>query len=213
MRTCRDIKGFTVVELLVALVVTSVILSAVAALAFAMNTAANVGADTALSQAQLRHTCLRLRDLIGNGKLICAAPGNDLVVWRADDNGNEAIDVNEVVYIERGTDLNRLRLCRFETVGSNLVTLGDLADSNSKSALAARHNEQFTPLVPDCNDVSFTCRRDDPSDPMPLTRHVTVSLGLIENGSVRRYEIDAALRAWAGHLLSADGTALVSDDD
>lgn len=209
MMTSRDNEGFTLVELLVALVVTSVILSAVAALAFAMNTASNVGDDMALSQAQVRQTTLRLADLVRGARLICAAPGNDLVVWRADDNGNNAIDVNEVVYIECGAERNMLRLCHFETTGSHTVTLGDLA--NAKSLLMSGFDEQFTLLIPDCNDVSFTCHRD--SGHVTHTKRVTISLELIENDGVHRYEIDAALRAWAGHLLNADGTALVDEDD
>jgi prepilin-type N-terminal cleavage/methylation domain-containing protein len=214
MMTSRDNEGFTLVELLVALVVTSVILSAVAALAFAMNTASNVGADRALSQAQVRQTTLRLADLVRGARLICAAPGNapaDLVIWRADDNGNNAIDVNEVVYIERGAELNMLRLCHFETTGSHTVTLGYLADAAAKSSLMSGFDEKFTLLIPNCNEVSFTCHRD--GGPVTRTKRVTISLELIEDNGVHRYEIDAALRAWAGHLLSADGTALVDKDD
>ncbi|MBN1359926.1 MAG: prepilin-type N-terminal cleavage/methylation domain-containing protein [Sedimentisphaerales bacterium] len=213
MQRSPDIKGFTLVELLVALVVSSVILSAVTALAFAMSTAGNVGEDRALGQAQVRQTTLRLLDLIRNAKLICAAPGNDLVLWRADDNGSNTIDVNEVVYLERGTNRRMLRLCHFDTHGSHVVTLSGLADSDTKSSLMSAYDEQFTLLIPGCDEVSFACHGGAIGDPVSRTKSVTVSLDLIENNGVHRYEIDAALRAWAGHLLNADGTALVSDDD
>ncbi len=213
MAGTHDTEAFTVVELLVALVVTSVILSAVAALAFAMSTAGHVGEDMALSQAQVRQASLRLREIMGHARLVCAAPGDDLALWSGDDNGNDAIDVNEVIYVERGAEQAMLRLCRFETTGSHVVTLSDLANSNTKSLLTSSYQAQFTPLMPDCGNVSFTCHRDDPADPLTKTQHVTISFELTEGNGVHRYEIDAALRAWAGHLLSADGTALVSDDD
>jgi prepilin-type N-terminal cleavage/methylation domain-containing protein len=209
----RDIKGFTLVELLVALVVTSVILSAVATLAFAMNTASNAGEDSAYRQAQLRQTTLRLLDLIGGAKLVCAAPGDDLVVWRADTNGNEAIDVNEVVYVERGTDLDMLRLCSFETTGSHLVTLSDLTAADTKSWLVSNYDEQLTVLMSGCSNVQFTCWRDSAGDPLTRARQVTISVDLVEDSAVHHYEIDAALRARADHLLSSDGASLVSDDD
>lgn len=213
MSSSRDIKGFTLVELMVALVVTGVILSAVAALAFAMNTSADVGEDMALSQAQYRQAVLWLRDLIGNARLICAAPGDDLVVWKADTNGDNLIDVNEVVYIERGADATMVRLCAFETNGSYHVTIGDLTDPSTKASLTASHEESFTRLMPECSNVAFTCHRSNAGDPLPETRSVTISLDLTEDNGIHRYEIDAALRAWAGHLLSTDGTALVASDD
>jgi prepilin-type N-terminal cleavage/methylation domain-containing protein len=213
MRTTRDIKGLTLVELLVALVVTSIILSGVATLAFAMNAASNAGDDVAMSQARLRYATLRLLDLIRDCNLICAAPGNDLVVWRADDNGNNLIDVDEIVYIERGADLSMLRLCSFETAGSHLMTLSDLADADTKSSLISGYDEQFILIIPDCNQVSFTCHRDDIDDRLPQTKRVTIAFDLTENGGVHHYEINATLRAWAGHLLNENGTALVEKDD
>lgn len=213
MHPSHDNRGFTLVELLVALVVTSVILSAVAALAFAMTTSSNIGEDRALSQARLRQTMLRLRDLIGNAKLVCAAPGDDLVIWEADTNTNGAIDVDEVVYLERGADHNMLRLCRFQTAGSYQPTLADLADPGTKASLIASYAGQFTLLLPDCDNVSFTYYQYPSGDRVARTKRVTITLDLTEDDGVHRYEIDAALRAWAGHLLSADGTAVVSDDD
>ena len=70
---------------MVGLMVTSIILSAVATLAFAMSSASTAGGDSALRQAELRNATVRLSELIGNCKMICAAPGTDLAVWTADD--------------------------------------------------------------------------------------------------------------------------------
>ena len=37
--------------------------------------------DTIRAQMQLRYTTLRISELIRTSKLVCAAPGNDLVLW------------------------------------------------------------------------------------------------------------------------------------
>ena len=213
MYSPRDIKGFTLVELMVALVVTSVILSAVAALAFAMNTSADVGEDTALSQAQYRQAVLWLGDLIGHARLICAAPGDDLVVWRADDNRDNRIDSTEVVYIERGSDASMVRLCEFGANNSYHLTLSELADPDTKSVLISSHARLLTPLIPECSNVSFTCHGDNLGDLLTRTNRVMITLDLTENDAVHRYEVDVALRARADYLLNADGTALVIRDD
>jgi hypothetical protein len=47
----------------------------------------------------------------------------------------------------------------------------------------------------------------------PRTRLLTVSFDLLENNLTRRYEMNIALRAWAGHLLDESGTGIVNGDD
>jgi prepilin-type N-terminal cleavage/methylation domain-containing protein len=210
MGRIRYTRGFTLVELLVGLLVTSIILSAVATLAFALSSAERVSGDTAFTQAQLRQATLRLGELIGQGKLLCAAPGNDLVVWRADDNGNKQIDVNEVVYIERGADANMLRLCRFSAAGHVTKTLSELQLPETKAQLLSSYTPLYVPLIPECRNVTF--RYDVPS-PLPRAKLLAISFDLTESNVVHRYEITAALHAWAGHLLNAPGDALVLSDD
>jgi len=72
-RPKHNFKGFTLVELLVALVVTSIILAAVATLAYALGTVNDSSNDTAVKQAQLRYATLRISDLIKYSKLVYAA--------------------------------------------------------------------------------------------------------------------------------------------
>jgi hypothetical protein len=40
-----------------------------------------------------------------------------------------------------------------------------------------------------------------------------LSFDLIENGAVRRYQVNAALHGWSGHLLDDSGDVINSDDD
>jgi prepilin-type N-terminal cleavage/methylation domain-containing protein len=208
MKTTRYRKAFTLAELLVTLVVTSIILLAVTTLAFAMSSATRASDDTVLKEAQLRQARLRIGELIRNCKLICAAPGNDLAVWRADSNNDGGINVCELVYIERGDGLNVLRLCEFSPADGDVVTLESLALATTKELLVSQHTETYASLIPVCENVQFHLDATP-----PFTRRVNVSFGLRENGVAHSHEVNVALRGWGGNLLSADGTTLAGDDD
>ena len=208
MKTTRTKKAFTLVELLITMVVTGIILLAVTTLAFAMSSASRSSDDTILIEAQLRQTRLRIGELIRTCKLICAAPGNDLAIWQADTNDAGRINVSELVYIERGDGLNTLRLCLFAPGQNDVVTLETLAVATTKASLVSTYAEIYVPLIPMCHNVRFGL-----DTAPPFTRRVTVSFDAGETGGAHPHEVNVALRAWAGHLLSSDGTALVSDDD
>jgi prepilin-type N-terminal cleavage/methylation domain-containing protein len=209
-RTVRHRQGFTLIELLVGMLITSIILSAVAAFAFALSVATTASGDTAAKQAQLRQATVRLRDLVGTCKLLCAAPGSDLVIWREDDNNDNRINVNELVYIERGEACDRLRLCRFAAADNPSLTLAELALATTKAQLEASYGVTYTPLVPVCRAVQFAFY---PAAPVTAARCLRISFGLTENGVDHPYEIVAALRGRAGHLLKPAGDALVACDD
>lgn len=208
MKTTRHMRAFTLVELLVTLVVTSIILLAVTTLAFAMSSATRASDDTSLKEGQLRQARLRIGELIRNCKLICAAPGNDLVVWQADPNNDGGINVRELVYIERGDDLNTLRLCQFSPAAGDTVTLQSLAAAMTKEFLVSQYAGTYATLIPVCEDVQFHVDATP-----PFTRRVTISFRLIENGTAHPYEVSMALRGWAGNLLNDAGDAIVGDDD
>ncbi len=208
MKTTRNKKAFTLVELLITMVVTGILLSAVATLAFAMSSASRSSDDTILNEALLRQTRLRIGELIRTCKLICAAPGNDLAIWQADTNDDGQINVSELVYIERGAGLNTLQLCQFSIGQNDPVELSALASAATKADLVSTYAETHVRLIPTCQNVQFGL-----DTAPPRTRRVTVSFDLGEEGAAHPYDVSVTLRAWAGHLLSADGTTLVSDDD
>jgi hypothetical protein len=208
MKTTRSIKALTLVELLVALMVTGILLSAVATLAFALNSASQASDDTVLKQAQLRHATLRISELVRNCRLICAAPGDDLAIWTADDNGDGQINVNELVYLERGDGLNTLQFCQFASEADPNVALGSLGLSTTKAQLISSHDETYIVLIPQCKNVQFGL-----DSAPPFTRLLTISFDLTEDDTDHRHEIDVALRCWAGNVLNAAGDALVTDDD
>jgi len=200
-------KAFTLVELLVALILVGILLSAVAAVAYALDNATAVGEDVTVKQAQLRHTTLHILDLVRTCRMICAAPGNDLVLWKADENGDGRINVNELVYIEAGDNLDKLQLCCFDS-SADEVAFGSLALSTTKADLIAAYDPAYKTLLPDCSNVAFTVD----STP-PWTNTLTVGFDLTEEGRVCRYEISATLCAWAGHLLDDSGALVTTGDD
>jgi len=115
MKKKRNKKGLALIELIIAMIVTSIVLTAVVTLAYALDTVNDVTDETSKLQAQIRFATVRISDLIRHCKLICGTPSGELAVWRADD-GNGQININELVYIERGTGNDYLRLCEFPSL-------------------------------------------------------------------------------------------------
>jgi len=193
------------------MLITSIILTAVATFAFALSTVGLASSDTAVTQAQLRQATLRIGELVGACKLICAAPGHDLVIWRADDNADNQINVNELVYLERGDACNTLRLCQFTAADNPHVALSDLALVATKSQFLSSCQATYTPLIPQCKDVGFAFFPVPP--PLTFVKCLMVSFTLTENGADHKYESVAALRSRAGHLLNRTGDAIVATED
>jgi prepilin-type N-terminal cleavage/methylation domain-containing protein len=183
-------KGFTLVELLVALIVSSIILAAVATLAFAISSA-NVSTDDISSkQAKVRFATLKISELIRHCKLIYSTSGSDITIWKEDSDGDNTIDSDEMVYIEAGEDANYIQIHEPDT---NPVV-----------------------LIPKCKNVLFGLYdsnfEDSRASPLK-TKYVSITFGLVENGVEHQYQVNNDLRSWAGNLLSADGQSIVSDDD
>jgi len=203
-------SGFTLVELLVALIVSSVVLTAVATLAYALGSANDSTDDTSRKQAQVRYTTLRISELVRHCKLICFAGPADFAVWRADENNDGRINFSELVYIEKGADGNHLQLCDFPIAGADPVKLSDIQAYSTNWWLSYNLSVRRTVLIPQCSKVRFRF----PVDGLPpWTRFVSISFDLVEDNKPRQYQINAVVRGWAGNLLNAAGTALVSDDD
>lgn len=206
----RTRHGFTLVELLLALSVAGIVLAAVATLAFALSSAASSSDDTAREQAELRYTTLRVTELLRNCRLICATSDSDLAVWQSDDDSDSQIDVNELTYIQKGSASNYLRLCQFPSSATGTVALGTILSPDDYT------DTTYVNLIPQCSNVQFILRDENGADSTvspPLTKFVSVTFNLTENGVSHQYQISTALRCWAGNLLNSTATAIVSDDD
>jgi prepilin-type N-terminal cleavage/methylation domain-containing protein len=201
--------GLTLVELLVALIVSSVVLTAAATLAYAVGAANDATDDTARKQAQVRAATLRISELIRYCKLICAAPGDDLAIWRADDDNDRQIDPTELVYLEAGQLRDRVQLLEFSAAPAGHLTLAQIQDSGTKEALMLDCTTTSILLVPQCSNVQLSALEAV----VPQTRSVTASFDLQENNVVNRYQINASLRCFAENLLNDTGDSIVGDDD
>ena len=204
----RSKNGFTLVELLVALVVTSIVLTAVATLAFAMGTANDISDDTGRKQAEVRFVTLRISELIRHCRLICATAGTDLAIWRADDNGDGLININELVYIDAGPNRDYIRFHECDSVSNPVIMLSDIDSVGTSWWLGFYDSEAYVSWVPQCSNVQFTFDVSPPDG-----KFVSVSFAILENGVARRYQTNTALRGWAGHLLNGSGEIVNSDDD
>ena len=203
MRDVRYKRGFTLVELLLALIVTGIILAAVTTLAFAVGAANDTTDGTSQKQAQVRFATLRISELIRHCRLICGTPNSEIAIWRADNNGDGQININELVYIERGASGDYLRFCEFPLSDPSIVSLSDIQTLSTSS-----YSVTYIPLVPQCSNVQFSLY---PAP--PYSRFVNISFDVLENKIVRQYEINTTLIGWAGNLLDAGGNNIVSDDD
>ena len=203
-------KGFTLVELLVALAVTGVVLSAVATLAFALSRANDAANDTCYKQAQLRYATLRISQLLRHCNLICCVTTDDFAIWRADDNNDGQINIAELVYIERGPARDRLQFTEFPSSNGSVINLSSIQARATNWWSAYSSEASFAQLIPQCSNVQFGF---DASP--PRSRFVSISFDLVEDGIVHQYQINARLRGWAGNLLHEGGgsISLVSDDD
>lgn len=206
-------NGFSLVELLMALMVTGIILTAVVTLAFALNTAYDDTSDISEKQAKIRFVSLNISELIGHCKLICADHtyiNGDLIVWRNDDNGDNRINLSEIVYIETGNKGNYLRLLQFspdDPWGDIIIWLYWIRQYNYKNALIYWFTEYRTTLLDQCEGIKITLDRIP-----PYTTLVNIKLDIEQNSQVRTYQISAGLRCQAVNLIK-DPYTLVTDDD
>lgn len=184
MRDTKRAKGFTLVELLMALMVTSIILAAVATLAYAMSSAGDAADDTIQKQAHLRYATLRLSELIKYCKLVFVVNSNYVIIWQADDDNDKLFDNNERAYIQKYN--GGLRLLEFDSLGNQVSTM----------------------LIPQCSNIEFE------TDTAPMwTQQLTISFDLVEGGVSSRYQINTAMRSPVEHLLDESGSFILTDDD
>jgi hypothetical protein len=132
---------------------------------------------------------------------------DDLAVWRSDNNNDNQINPDELVYIEAGSSRDKISLLDFPTAGSAIVLLSALKDGSAKSSLMSLYGERQAEIIPTCSNVVF-----EPADLDENTEFVGIGFDIDEAGSTRHYEASAYLRCHAGHLLDGSGSMVVDDD-
>lgn len=205
VRTYKN--GFTLVELLVALMVSSIIFGAIASLTFAVGAAHDSSEQADRVQAQVRFTTLRIGELLRQAKLVTLSGlGDDIAVWRADDNNDGQINGSEMMYIEAGTARNSISLVEYPDAAGWVLLLSALKDGQAKSNLDTSFDARRMNAVPQCSNVQFYPATIDEN-----TEFVSVRFDVTQGNAQRHYEISSTVRGRAGHLIS--GGAIVTDDD
>jgi prepilin-type N-terminal cleavage/methylation domain-containing protein len=203
-------KGFTLVELLVALIVSSIVLTAIVTLSFAMSTAYENTNDMNEKQAHIRYATLRLSELIKQSKLICGSFSDGLVIWTADNNRDNKINVSEVMYVETGGG-KYLRLLKFNpaSLSSDISrSLSFFQNVYNKSWLVYWYPETYTTLISQCSNMEI--RLD--SNP-PYTRFLSITFEIEKNHENHMYQISLKLRCYAGNLIYDSDKICTNDDD
>jgi prepilin-type N-terminal cleavage/methylation domain-containing protein len=188
MQKKKNKSGFTLVELLVALLITSIIVSAVATLAFAFGKARDFAEETSEQQGRIRFTAIRISDLIRHCKLVNSVSDENIVIWRADDNGDDKINVNELAFIDRGAERNYIKLDEYSD--ASIVDFGEVVVPNPgwiKTSIT---------LIPECANVEYYLEAAPPD-----TRLVSISFDVVEDSGAQHYQLSSQLRCRAGYLL------------
>ena len=204
IRKIRISSGFTLVELLIAMVVTSIILSAVGTLAYAFSSANSSTKDVSRNQAIVRCASLQISELIKNARLICGTVGDDLAIWRADDNNDNLINPSELVYFESGSQQNYIRILQFSSNPNWSVQLTNIQNGIAKPLLKFSCQPITADLIPECSNVLFTVSNSE---------FVNLSFDMAEAESWHNYQIAALSRCSADNLLASASTLVSGDDD
>lgn len=221
MKTNRNkFYGFTLVELLIALCISGIILAAAATLAYAMNSAYDSSDEFNRKQSQVRYAASKLSDLIGYCKLVCAKPGNNLVLWKADNNpANGKIDVTELAYIDIG-NCDCVKILEFSSCPNWLnswftglsLPLDQLGQTATKNLFVSNSVTKYTIAIPQCSEAQIKLDVSG-SAPLSYAKNVNISFVLMENGVNHQYELNASLKARTGNILNSNGYGIVGDDD
>lgn len=203
----KNKRGFTLVELMVAMVVTGIVLAAVSTLAFALSSANKSTGDISRSQAQVRFTTIRIQELIRNCNMICSASDDDITIWIADKNNDSKININELAYIDFGSDRNHLYLYTFSSSNNSVIDIASIKAYSTHWWSSYTGDTESVKLLPECGKVEFYF------DAMPPnSKFVNIKFEMTENNIVRQYQINAALRSWNGNYLDESGN-IINDDD
>ena len=207
MRNSVSTKGLTLVELMIALVVTGIILAAVSTLAFALSSANKATGNINRTQSQVRLTTLKIQELIRNCKLICSKSDDDITIWLSDNNNDNKINIGELVYIDFGSERDHLCLYTFSSENNSVIDIDSIKAYSTNWWSSYSNNTESIMLLPECRNVEFHFDTLPPN-----SKFLNIEFEINENNTVKKYQINAALRSFTGNILDSSGN-IVSDDD
>ena len=210
-RLCLNRLGLTLVELLIALAISAIVLTSVVTLTFAMNNANESADELSRFDSQLRFTAIRINDLVRYCKLITCADSSSLYFWTLDKDNDGGIDTDEIVLIEADTINQRLQIAEFMPAPPEVnipLDITSFVNGITGPLLKSNCYPQYITLINNCKNIVFT------ADHLPpYTTLLNISFDCAPGGTVRNFQLNAALRCWAGAQLDENGGLNPSDDD
>lgn len=203
-------RGFTLVELLVALVVTAIISSAVLTLAYAITSGYEGAEQNARTNAGIRSSNIFFCDAIKNCKLILQVSSDRACFWLEDTNGDGAINSAELRFFYYHGDSKELRMLSFsgESATEDKIELFQFGSNNFMEFLIMKYNDHEAILIENCTWVKFTF-----DVAAPQTEMVNLAFNVSSNNGEKRFDFTACKRVSPLASLGSDLKLKVSDDD
>ncbi len=216
-------RGFTLVELLVALMVSSIVLAAVGTLAFAMGKA-NKSLDAA-SEAQTysRFSTLALRDTLRYGRQVFVTPDENIALWKYDKNSDGLINGSELIFfrvVAAELQLHEFAFKHPEVVPEPIYrTIAEIEDGTAYNELEQlwiddkdngniNVDKRKILRLPYCYEVTFTI-----SDTPANNKYLNLTYKLTENSVTTKYQVNTRLMCSADNLIDYGAGQIVEDDD
>ncbi len=157
---------------------------------------ANVGiGDTRAKQAQVRYSTRRISELIRHCKLICNISEDGMAIWRADDNADGVINVNEMITLswEAGEDM---WLNEYYSATNKEIILGSITSGSGTNWIKVSYDCTSVRVIPQCSNVEVVFDEDPPE-----TRFVGISFDLLEREDTKHYQVNATLRGLPDNVV------------
>lgn len=201
-------RGFTLVELMMAMAITAVVATSVAAVSLAMSSSYAHTQDYFQNVQSGRTAMSRLQDTLRRSKLVTSASGSSLVVWAGDFNGDGLINKGELVtwVLENGNLVEHqneydgasgvLDINQALSAATNITSPGQLRwlDSHDQPKVLAENVTRFVVL---------------PNTPAPRTTMVNIELTVGEGNGAVTLKSAASLRADATSFVQTQGATSV----
>lgn len=218
MRPCT--RGFTLVELVVAVSITTVVALSVAGVSISLSSAYASTSDYQQSIQTGRIATLRIQNLLNKAKLVTASSDGLLVIWADDANGDRKINLNEMAVLT--CDLPACEIRQYRVVFPDSMDEATLAALNHEMSLASAMNassvtnmlktntySKLTVIATDVRDFKVETSPDPPNTVL-MGIQITVGSGAtsltVRNAGKLRVNM-------TGYVGIADGQYVLSTSD
>ena len=195
-------KGFTLVELAMAMLICSIILLATASLSFAMRQGQEVTEMMTKNQVAIRTTAVRIGELVRGSVQVWMADDGDLVLWLGDTNANMQIDTSELAYVIADTAGGKIKTMTCPGLVT-AVTIAQIYDGAAESTIRSSNLQTEITLASGCSNMQFY---------MQGSRFVVLQYQMMEESGLRDYQVCARLRGSAEAWISGSVMTAVDDD-